>query len=54
MAPIELLQLGAEAWLRYLPDDEYDALEARVRPERRRPAKKKPVRVPKTPVRAVI
>lgn len=53
MAPIELLQLGAEAWLRCMPDDEYDALEARVRPERRRP-KKKPVRVPKTPVRAVI
>ena len=29
---IEYLTLGVEQYLRELPDDEYDALEARVRP----------------------
>jgi hypothetical protein len=29
---IEYLRMGVEQYLRELPDDEYDALEARVRP----------------------
>ena len=32
MTAIEYLELGVEQYLRELPDDEFDALAARVRP----------------------
>lgn len=42
MAAIEFLQMGVEQYLRELPDDEFEALTARVRPPKsaRYPAKR--------------
>ena len=34
MAAIEFLEMGVEQYLRELPDDEFEALAARVRPPR--------------------
>jgi hypothetical protein len=41
---VEYLQMGVEQYLRELPEDEFEALAARVRPPKpsRYPAKRKP------------
>jgi hypothetical protein len=50
-APVEMLVIGTEAYLRELSDDEFDALARRVRPPKsaRYPAKRRQAQVPDSP-----